>query len=435
MAKVPAALALVKRFIDVDPQQAAMALEGHSAEEAAALARSLPETAAAACLERARPAFAAKVLELLAPQPADSILERLPPDHVADIFRSFSEGPRRAALERMSPELLRAVQELFAYPEDSAGRIMRIGVLAFHKDLKVREAIARLRALGDKRPATYAYVVGPEQKLLGVLNMRDLLLAGPDAALESITRADVVSVPAFTDREELVHLAKQSKFISFPVVDAQGRLIGAVKNEDILETSEEEATEDIQMLFGGSPEERPFSPVSMKVARRLPWLYVNLATAFIAAAVVALFQDLIGRIAVLAVFLPVVAGQGGNAGIQSLSVVLRGLVMREVRPQDALRLIGVEMGVGLLNGLAVGSVTALAAWLWRGNPVLGLVVGLAMVVNMVAAGLAGAAIPVAMKRMGLDPAQSSGIFLTTVTDVVGFFSFLGLAALFQSRLL
>lgn len=182
-------------------------------------------------------------------------------------------------------------------------------------------------------------------------------------------------------------------------------------------------------------DERAFSPIGFSLRKRLPWLHVNLATAFLAAAVVALFEDVIARITVLAVFLPVVAGQGGNAGAQSLAVVMRGLVMREIPEQKVRRLLTKEVLIGTANGLIIGVVTAAIAWGWHGNPYLGVVIGLAMIVNLVAAGLSGAAIPITMKAIGLDPAQSSSIILTTVTDVVGFFAFLGFAAVFQGYLI
>jgi len=431
--KQHAAFALVKRFIDVDPQQAALALEGLPEAEAAVLLCSLPLSAGASCLDHARPDFAAAVIQKLVPEPAAPILARMEPDHAADIIRALPEPARHGILAGLPPELSRRVCEMLTYPEGSAGRLMKTSVLSFHTDLKVREVIARLRAKATKRAHSYAYVVGSEHRLLGVLNMRDLIMAAPDQPLGEIMR-EVFSVPAFTDREELVHLARDRNYIYVPVVDAHGRLLGAVRAKDILESSQTQATKEIQMMFGAGGEERALSPLRLKVRRRLPWLHVNLATAFLAAAVVALFQDLIARLAVLAVFLPIVSGQGGNAGVQSLSVVLRGLVMHEVRPRDAARLISGEVAAGLINGLVIGLVTAVIAWLWRGNPYLGLVVGLAMLANMVAAGLAGAAIPVVMKRLGLDPAQSSGIFLTTVTDVVGISAFLGLAALCEGLL-
>jgi len=428
------AATLIKRFIDADVQQAAFSLEEMNPEEAAPVLAELPVEAVVRCLEHMRPAAAAAVLKHLFPEPARAIFDQMKPDHATDVFRSLSKEDRKRAMASLSKDRKMEIQEFLAYPEDSAGRLMKTDVVSFHKDLKIREAVARLKGMPITDATTYTYVVDSNNKLIGILNMRDVLVADYESIVESVMRREVFSVSAFMDREELVHLASQKPYIWIPVVDAEGRLVGAIRPGDLLESSQEEATEDLQLLFGSSAEERSFSPTKFKVAKRLPWLTFNLATAFLAAGTVALFEDLIGRIAVLAVFLPVVAGQGGNAGTQSLVVVLRGLVMREVRPHHAWSLIAREAVVGLINGVAIGMITALVAWLWHKNPFLGVVIGLAMVVNMVAAGLAGAAIPIAMKRLGFDPAQSSGIFLTTITDVVGFFSFLGFAALFQARL-
>lgn len=432
-----AAASIFQRFIEVDPQHAANSLESQEPQAAVELIKGLTPLAAAHCLEHVSPAYTAKVLALMFPEPGSSILERMNPDHVAAVFRSLPEEARLAAVGALTPELTRQVQEILTYPEDSAGRIMRTDVVSFSKDLKVRDVIAKLRQQGPSRTPTYTYVVGPENKLVGVLNMRDLLMADANSTAEQIMRPDVFCVSAFTDREELMHQVNTHHYISFPVVDAQQRLIGAVRTADLVQDSQEEATEDLQMLFGASGDERVFSSLWTKVRHRLPWLNVNLATAFIAGAVIAHYEDLIGRIAVLAVYLPIIAGQGGNAGIQTLSVVLRGLVMREIRLGDktVVALILKEAATGAINGLAIGLVTGLAAWLWQGNPYLGVLVAIAMIVNMLAAGLAGAMIPLAMKRLGFDPAQSSGIFVTTVTDVVGFLAFLGFATLFQSKLL
>lgn len=433
--KTAAAVALVRRFVEVDPQQAADALEALPEVDAAALVKGLPDGAAASLLERVRPPFAAALLSALLPDPACGILRRMEADHAAAALRAMSEEQRQAALSAQPEEVRRELVDLLGYPPHSAGGLMTTDVFSVSIEMKVREVIAKLRSAAGRSSDSYVYAVGPDRRLLGVVNMRDLLLASPEATVASMMRADVLAVSAMMDREELVHLAQETHFLSMPVVDAQGRLVGRVRTTSLLETSQQEATEDVQKLFGASAEERVLSPLSFKVKRRLPWLQINLATAFLAGSVIALYQDLIGRVAVLAVFLPIIAGQGGNAGIQTLSVVLRGLVTREVRLKDAPALIAVEAGTAILNGLAVALVTALAAWLWKGNPWLGLVVGIAMVANMLAAGIAGAGIPLLMKRLGFDPAQSSGIFLTTVTDVVGFLVLLGMAALVEARLL
>ncbi len=224
-------------------------------------------------------------------------------------------------------------------------------------------------------------------------------------------------------------------YLAAPVIDAERKLIGVVQSDRLAGDVKDEATEDILKMVGASRDEKTGSSILLSMKQRLPWLQINLITAFLAASVVGLFEDVIARITVLAVFLPVVAGQGGNAGAQSLAVVMRGLVLREVRAGMMLKVIRKEVLLGALNGVITGIITAVIAWLWHGNPYLGLVIGLAMIVNLMAAGLAGAAIPLTMKSLGFDPAQSSSIILTTVTDIVGFFSFLGFATLFQAYLM
>jgi magnesium transporter len=210
-------------------------------------------------------------------------------------------------------------------------------------------------------------------------------------------------------------------------VDNTNKLVGIVNTSQMLSDMQEEHSADIQTIFGVSSEERPFSSTIFSLKKRLPWLNINLATAFLAGAVVALFENTIAKLTVLAIFLPIVAGQAGNGGAQSLAVVMRGLVMREISMRDFPKLLWKEMLLGLINGVAIGIVTAGIAYIWKGDPTLGLVVCLAMIINLIIAGLSGAVIPIGLKSFGLDPAQSSMIILTTVTDVVGFFVFLGLA--------
>jgi magnesium transporter len=260
-------------------------------------------------------------------------------------------------------------------------------------------------------------------------------LASSSTPLESIMRREVFTVNCFLDRETTAHQLSSRKYFAAPVVDNEFRLLGIVKAEQLMSGIQEEATEDLQRIFGAGADERVFSPVWLSLKRRLPWLHINLATAFMAAGVVALFENIIAQVTVLAVFLPVVAGQGGNAGAQSLAVVMRGLVMREIPRGKIKRLLLKETFLGIINGFIIGVVTAGLAWAWHGNPFLGVVIGLGMIVNLTIAGFSGAAIPLAMKKLGFDPAQASNIILTTVTDVVGFFAFLGFAVLFMRQLL
>jgi magnesium transporter len=264
--------------------------------------------------------------------------------------------------------------------------------------------------------------------------MRELLLASPRDPIEPMVRRDVVTIPATLHRDEITTLIQRRRFIALPVVDSEGYLLGVVKPDEILGAMQEGAFGDLQKMVGAGGDERALSPVSVVVRKRLPWLYVNLATAFVAAAVVGLFEGTIEKVTALAVLLPVVAGQGGNTGAQSLAVVMRGIALRELVPGTTRRLLLKESFGALINGVAIAIGTGAAVLLWDGRLGLVLIISLAMVVNMAAAGLSGAAIPLVLQALGRDPAQSSSIFLTTVTDVVGFAAFLGFAVLFMPLL-
>ena len=315
-------------------------------------------------------------------------------------------------------------------------------VASLSVDLTVQQAVSRIRKT-PREVLHYLYVTDRESKLIGVVNMRDMLLAAPRDLLEPLVRRNVVFVPETTPREEVINLMRERGFLALPVVDFEGRLIGVVTHSEALQAGQLEAFENLQKIVGAGADERALSPVSTVVRSRLPWLYVNLLTAFMAAAVVGLFEGIIAKMAALAVLLPVVAGQGGNTGSQSLAVVMRGLALREIIPGTKRRVISKEALAGLINGVAVAVVTALAVFGWRmvkaeslqSSLGLALVIGLSMTVNMVAAAFSGAGIPLILRALGRDPAQSAAIFLTTVTDIVGFASFLGCAVLFSSLLL
>jgi magnesium transporter len=435
MKKKEAAIELVKKFIQSDPFRAAQALETLPLADAARMLNDLPPGAAAQCLEHLPPLTAAQLLEKNPREAAAAVLVRMDRHHAADTFRRLNPVFSKAMVPLLAGEFARDMGEILTYPKDTAGRIMHTEFLAFSGDMKVREVILRLRTIAKKHlPAAYCYVVDPSNTLLGVLNMRDLLLAAPDVAVETVMVREVARVSPFADKEELAAVFARRHYLAMPVVNETGRLIGVVSAKNIIASTEEEATEDLQILFGASAEERVHSSALFKIRKRLPWLHINLATVFLAGAVVALFQGLIAKFAVLAVFLPIVAGQGGNAGIQTLSVVLRGMIMREIEPRSAMKIILTEVWVGFVNGMVTGLAAALLIWLWNGNPYMGLVLGAAITVNLVAAGLSGAIIPLTLKKMGFDPAHSSGIIITTITDVVGFTALLSLAWLLQGKL-
>jgi magnesium transporter len=242
----------------------------------------------------------------------------------------------------------------------------------------------------------------------------------------------VTGVLAMATRAEVMERLSGGRVTSLPVLDVEGRLVGMIRAATLMSVAQEEAGADIQAMVGVSRDERALSKVSFAVRKRLPWLHINLATAFLAAAVVGVFEDTIARVTALAVLLPVVAGQSGNTGAQALAVTMRGLALREVRPRQWLRITFKEARVALINAFAVALTTSVGVWLWSQSLGLALVIGTAMVISMAAAGLAGALIPIVLTVSGQDPAQASSIILTTVTDVVGFLSFLGLASLFAA---
>jgi magnesium transporter len=436
MAQRAAFISLLGKLIERDPATAVHALETLEEHDARAILRALPAPLAVSVVQLMHSTYAVELLKEAPPELFAEIVEKLDPQQGAALFLNLPTDKRESFLEHLTEKTKTRIAELLQYPEDSVGRIMSSEFHAFHMDVKVKDAVRKMRSLARKKnpPASYVYVVDHDQRLVGIINMRDILVASPGQFLEQVMRTDVVTIHPFLEREEAASLFARIRYFSVPVVDSENRMLGVVKADQLLSEAQEGATEDLQKMFGAGGDERVFSSISFSLRNRLPWLHINLATAFLAASVVGLFEDLIARITVLAVFLPVVAGQGGNAGAQSLAVVMRGLVMREIPRQKVVKLIGKESLIGVVNGLIVGLVTALVVWVWHGNPYLGLVLALAMLANLAVAGFAGALIPIAMKAAGFDPAQSSSIVLTTVTDVVGFFSFLGIAVLFQAYL-
>lgn len=429
-------ISLTKKFFENDPVASARSLETMPQDDAIEILKQIPVSVGVEVFHHIHDSAKAALVEHLPKELFRQFISRLSPEEGANVFLNLKKEQRADFLEVLDEAKKHEIQELLSYPEDSAGRIMTTDFIAFHQDIKVKDAIQKVCELANKGyTSSYVYVIDQEGKLIGIMNMRDMMLAKEADLLMSVMRKEVFKVNCFSDREKVANELSARHLFAVPVVDPQDRLLGIIHANRLIDDVQEEASEDLQKMFGASGDERVFSPIPFSIKTRLPWLYVNLVTAFLAAWVVSLFEDIIAKITVLAVYLPVVAGQGGNAGNQSLAVVMRGLVMREIPPNKARALVCKETAVGIVNGVAVGSVTALVTWLWQGNPSLGLVIGLAMIVNMAVAGFAGALIPITMKALRLDPAQCSSIILTTITDVMGFFAFLGFAVIFQDKLI
>jgi magnesium transporter len=280
----------------------------------------------------------------------------------------------------------------------------------------------------------YLYVVDERRHLVGVVSLRRLLLVSPETPLKRIMTADIISARVDMDQEEVARQVAAYNLLAIPVVDAENKLVGIITVDDVIDVIKDEATEDIYRLAGVAGDERAFTPATESLRKRLPWLGINLLTAFLAAAVVGVFEGTIDLFPVLAVFMPIVAGMGGNAGTQTLTVIVRGIALGELSWSNSRKALFKEALVGLGNGVVLGAAAAAVVWVVRGNPTLGLVLGLAMIINMFVAAAAGTLVPLGLRAANVDPALASSVFITTMTDMFGFFSFLGLATVFARYL-
>ena len=371
--------------------------------------------------------------ELLAGRSAEDIarlVQEIPSDDAAPLIEGLSPELRAVVLELIRPRPGGGVSELLEYEERTAGRLMNPNVFALPEELTAGEAITAIQTARDVEMVFYLYVVDERRHLVGVTSLRRLLLVPPDTPLKRIMTADVQSARVDTDQEEVARQVASYNVLALPVVDAENKLVGVITVDDVIDILKDEATEDVFRFAGVSVDDGVLSPPVDSLRRRLPWLGVNLITAFIAASVVAVFAPEIERVTALAVLMPIVAGMGGNAATQTLAVTVRGLALGELTWSNARAALAKEGLVGLANGLALGSVAALGAWLLHGDAVLGMILALAMVINMFVAATAGTLIPLGLRALKIDPALASSVFITTLTDIFGFFSFLGLARLF-----
>ena len=394
--------------------------------------RKLPDSLTSEVILELPPHVQVQLLESMRVSRLSGILEEMFSDDVVDLLGQISDERLEAILAQLPQGEARDIQYLLKYEEDTAGGIMQTEVISVREDLTIGETIERLRGMEDRMQADgffYVYATDANGRLRGVLRVRDILFSQPERKVRDIMIREVRAVSVHADQEEIARLFRDYDFFVLPVVDDFQRLRGLVTSDDVMDVMEEEATEDMQRMIGLSGEESTATPWGESVRKRLPWLYVNLLTAFLAGSVVAMFEGTIAQYAVLAVFLPIIAGQGGNAGTQVLTIVVRSLALGEVPDNGRGAVITKELLVGILNGLAIGIVVGVIAWMWQQNIALGVVVFAAMVLNMVAAGFAGVVIPFGLRALRIDPALASAIMLTTVTDVVGFFLFLGFAAL------
>jgi magnesium transporter len=374
---------------------------------------------------------------LLATRPAEEIAklaQEIPSDDAAALIDYLPEELSAAVLDLMRPKESGVVENLLEYPEQTAGRIMNPHVFALNEDMTVGEAITELQNNRDVEMVFYLYVVDDRHHLVGVTSLRRLLLVAPATPLKRIMTADIISARVDTDQEEVARQVASYNLLAIPVVDEENKLVGVITVDDVIDVIKDEATEDIYRLAGVAGDERVFTPAGESLRKRLPWLGINLVTAFLAASVVGLFEGTIQQVTALAVFMPIVAGMGGNAATQTLTVIVRGIALGELSWSNSRKALLKESLVGIGNGLVLGLVAAGVAWATRGNPVLGLVLCAAMVINMFVAATAGTLVPLGLRAANIDPALASSVFITTMTDIFGFAAFLGLATIFITQL-
>ena len=370
-----------------------------------------------------------EILEALEPRQLADSLSDLDSDDAVDIFEDLDEEAQREVLEALPRADRIALEESLSFPEDSAGRIMQREVLAVPSSWTVGQTIDYMRAAKDLPDDFYdLYIVDPKHQPIGYVPLSRAMRTRRPVALTEIMTDDMKVVPIEMDQEEVAYLFRQYGLVSAPVVDGAGRLIGVVTVDDVVHIIDEEAEEDLLKL-AGVKETDLYSAVLDTTRSRFSWLLINLFTAVAASLVIAIFEETIERVVALAVLMPIVASMGGNAGTQTLTVAVRAIAMRDLSAGNAWRFVGKEVLVGLANGMIFAVLAGLLAWVWFDAPMIGAIIAAAMVINLVVATLSGALVPLGLEKLGVDPAVASSVVLTTVTDVIGFFAFLGLAAL------
>jgi magnesium transporter len=390
----------------------------------------------AGILEQANEDFQKRFLKLLDSEAIVIIFSYMSKDDVVDILGNLSIRMRKELLRVMKKSDIIKFEELLGYRRDSAGGIMTTEYIALKGELTISDTLKKIKTIGPKTEIIETiFVLNDKKELMGTADLRDILLAPEDSKLQDITEENIIFVYPDMDQEQVALLVSKYDLKAIPVVNHNKSLLGIITVDDVIDVIVEEQTEDMLRLGGVSEEEKVNSPLFSSVKKRLPWLFINLATAFLASFTVGLFEDVIAQVVALAAAMPIVAGMGGNAGSQSLSVVIRSIALGELELKKDWKLIFKEISLGMINGAATGVVTGLILFIKYNNPYLGLIIFAAMIGNLVIAGFFGFLIPLVLKVLGIDPALASAIFLTTATDVFGFFLFLGLSKIFLNLLI
>ena len=362
-----------------------------------------------------------------------AVTEGLEADDIADILQQLPDTVTREVLHSMDHQDRQRIEHVLSFPEDTAGGLMNTDVITIRPKLTLDVVLRYLRR-HETLPAMTdtIFVVNRHDQLVGLLPIRKLLVSDPNITVRDVMKTDIEAIPATMDDSEVANLFERHDWVSAPVVDDDNKLLGRITIDDVVDVIREDADHSLMSLAGLDEDEDTFAPLFKTWPRRAIWLSVNLIAAFAAASVINIFQDSIEKVVALAVLMPIVASMGGVAGTQALTVVIRGIALGQIGHNNRQWLINREVLIGVLNGLCWSLVIAIAASLWFNDPKLGMVIAAAIVINMTVAGIAGSALPMVLKAMKIDPALAGGMALTTVTDVMGFLSFLGLATVFYA---
>jgi magnesium transporter len=418
----------IKLIEALRPADQADLVEELDTPDQVALLSSLSPTESADVLEEMEDENAAELAELLPSEQLAEILDEMEIDEAADVLGDLTQEKVTEALREMDePE---DVISLMRYPDDTAGGLMTRAVITLHQNWTAEQALAELRRVGPESDSTYyLFVLDEVDRLIGVVGLRDLVAAPVDMPIAERMTTDVVSVLVTTDQEECARTLSRYGYMALPVVDEIGRFLGVITADDLIEVAEDEATEDMYRMVGITGEERVFGSARESILKRLPWLAINILTLFIAITVVDAFEPVIAGMVALAVFLPLVSGEGGNAGSQTATVIVRGIALGEVEPGDLARALFKELRVSLVNGAVIGLGTAAIAYVWKQDWRISAGICLAMILNFLMAAATGVLIPLGLKKINVDPALASAAFVTGFTDTFGFLFFLGIVAL------
>ena len=359
-----------------------------------------------------------------------NIVEEMSSDELTDLLGMLDEEKANKILEKMTDEDARKVRQLLSYDPDTAAGIMATEFVALKENMTVEETLKYLQKYGEENENIYdLYVVDNFDKLKGVISLKELVTKNFNTRISDVIHTKIEGIPYNTDQEEVGHRFEKYGYLTMPVVDNSNRLLGVVTFDDVMQILRDETTEDIHRLGGVDEGEKVDGSLKDSVKSRLPWLIVNLVTAILAAAVVGMFEGTIQAVVSLATFMPIVTGMGGNAGTQTLTIIVRGLALGELNFKNMKKVFFKEIGVGVVTGVVIGFIIGVLGYIWEGNFMFGIIISVAMLLNMIVATITGYLVPVVLKKFKVDPALASSIFVTTFTDVLGFFFFLGLATL------